>query len=168
MFLNYSAKFVTFLERTSFFGESMAVIVGRNEEQAILEAVFLSGRPEFLALYGRRRVGKTYLVRNTFEHTPQSPFFYVTGIKDGTMAEQLSNFTEALIEAFLVPETPLTPPTNWRSAFKILTNHINGSSKKSSFCFLMSFSGWRHQILVFFKCLSIIGIITGQEIHALN
>jgi len=41
-------------------------IIGREKEQDILENCMNSGRPEFIAVYGRRRVGKTYLIRNFF------------------------------------------------------------------------------------------------------
>jgi AAA+ ATPase superfamily predicted ATPase len=39
---------------------------GRACELAVLEQLLASSRPEFLALYGRRRVGKTFLVRAFF------------------------------------------------------------------------------------------------------
>ncbi len=42
-------------------------IIGRIEEQQILERVFSSSKSEFVAVYGRRRVGKTFLVREYFE-----------------------------------------------------------------------------------------------------
>ena len=37
-------------------------IIGRKEEITKLKSYYGSGKPEFIALYGRRRVGKTYLV----------------------------------------------------------------------------------------------------------
>jgi AAA+ ATPase superfamily predicted ATPase len=40
--------------------------VGRKEESTILDSDYNSDNPEFIALYGRRRVGKTFLIRNTF------------------------------------------------------------------------------------------------------
>jgi len=39
----------------------MLPIIGREKEQALLREAYSSGKPEFIALYGRRRVGKTYL-----------------------------------------------------------------------------------------------------------
>lgn len=38
-------------------------LVGRFEERIILENKLLSGNPELIAVYGRRRIGKTYLIR---------------------------------------------------------------------------------------------------------
>jgi len=42
-------------------------IVGRKTEQEELRDAFRSNKPEFVAVYGRRRVGKTFLVRTMFE-----------------------------------------------------------------------------------------------------
>ena len=53
-------------------------MIGREEEKRILEALLNSGRPEFLALYGRRRIGKTYLIREFFKNTFS---FYATGVQ---------------------------------------------------------------------------------------
>ena len=55
-------------------------IIGRKSEIEELEALYDSGRPEFVAIYGRRRVGKTYLVKELFKdrfsfwHTGLSPY----------------------------------------------------------------------------------------------
>ena len=43
-------------------------IVGRKDEIAILDRVTESSRSEFVAIYGRRRVGKTYLVREYYDN----------------------------------------------------------------------------------------------------
>lgn len=51
------------------------MIIGRKEEIAELETLYQSGHPEFVAVYGRRRVGKTFLIKQalkgriTFQHT---------------------------------------------------------------------------------------------------
>lgn len=41
-------------------------IIGREEEVKLLEECYQSGKAELVAVYGRRRVGKTYLVKNLF------------------------------------------------------------------------------------------------------
>lgn len=55
-------------------------IIGRHEEIKRLNSYYNSKRPEFIALYGRRRVGKTYLIEQMYEGTFT---FYVSGIIDG-------------------------------------------------------------------------------------
>lgn len=49
-----------------------SLIVGRKEEQAVLEELYNSDESHLLAVYGRRRVGKTFLIREYFEkdHRP--------------------------------------------------------------------------------------------------
>lgn len=90
-------------------------IIGREKEQKRLLEAFNSQKAEFIALYGRRRVGKTFLIKNFFEKQ-KCTFVYVTGMKDGDFKEQLQNFAEALKQAF-VPG--LETPKNWREAFTI-------------------------------------------------
>ena len=53
-------------------------IVGRIEEQNILFDALMSERPEFLVVYGRRRVGKTYLIKEYFENDFS---FFTTAVK---------------------------------------------------------------------------------------
>ena len=42
---------------------------GREEEKKILLSLLDSDKSEFVAVYGRRRVGKTYLIRETYNYT---------------------------------------------------------------------------------------------------
>ena len=70
------------------------VVVGRTYEKSILQQCIDSGRPEFLAVYGRRRVGKTFLIKEYF-HNRFS--FYATGAKSTQKEIKLSLFNEALI-----------------------------------------------------------------------
>ena len=68
-------------------------IVGRIAEQKILADRLASSESELIAIYGRRRVGKTYLVR-TF--CKEEMVFEFTGIHGATMKTQLENFSRAL------------------------------------------------------------------------
>ena len=61
-------------------------IIGRRHEQDILTACMNSAKPEFIAVYGRRRIGKTFLVRQFFNDTFD---FYATGIYQIPKSEQL-------------------------------------------------------------------------------
>ena len=70
-------------------------IVGRKEEQRLLEACYASTKPDFIVVYGRRRVGKTFLIRETF----QGRFcFRFTGYANVTKEQQLFRFNTALRE----------------------------------------------------------------------
>jgi hypothetical protein len=68
-------------------------LVGRSEEQAILAKILEGSEPEFLALYGRRRVGKTFLIREFFRDAIR---FELTGIHDAPRSLQLRNFSDQL------------------------------------------------------------------------
>ena len=70
-------------------------IVGRRDEMRELERYHDSGRPELVIVYGRRRVGKTYLVREYFENKFA---FYYTGSVGVANAVNLANFDIAIRE----------------------------------------------------------------------
>lgn len=69
---------------------------GREEEKNLLLSLLESEKSEFVAVYGRRRVGKTYLVRETFNYTFA---FQHTGLQDATNREQLEEFANSLVIA---------------------------------------------------------------------
>ena len=68
-------------------------IIGREIEQEILRQRIESDAPELIAIYGRRRIGKTFLVRRYFNDKFS---FYCTGIYQGTKKEQLGEFNRQL------------------------------------------------------------------------
>lgn len=94
-------------------------IVGREKEQKELLQWTDSNDSEFIAVYGRRRVGKTFLVRKLFG----SDFaFYVTGLDKVTMQEQLLNFTIELRKYSGNDDLPV--PDNWLLAFVELSKYL--------------------------------------------
>jgi AAA+ ATPase superfamily predicted ATPase len=98
-------------------------IIGRQKEQAILEQCFNSSKSEFIALYGRRRVGKTYLVKNFFEKK-SCVFFYCSGQKDGKLKKNIEEFSVQIGKTFY-SGAPLIPRRKWLEAFEDLTKAIN-------------------------------------------
>lgn len=87
--------------------------IGREEELQQLQTIMHSGKSEFVTLYGRRRVGKTYLIQQFFNNTFA---FSATGIIDGKKSEELFAFTSSLISAgYSGPQ-----PKNWLEAFELL------------------------------------------------
>ena len=90
-------------------------IIGRNAENAKLKSWYKSGQAEFIAIYGRRRVGKTYLVNTFFDNTFT---FDATGIIGGTRTEELDAFYSALVEyGYSGPK-----PKKWMEATKFISN----------------------------------------------
>lgn len=94
------------------------MIIGRKKEIAILKEAFNSQNSEFVAIYGRRRVGKTYLTRQLFEK--EKNYFEITGSKDGSLKEQLYNFSLNFSEKYF-DGIALTPQKSWIDAFSLLT-----------------------------------------------
>jgi hypothetical protein len=67
--------------------------IGRTKEIQQLDDICASSKAEFVAVYGRRRVGKTYLIQQYFDNCF---LFSVSGIIEGNMAEGMFAFTSAL------------------------------------------------------------------------
>ena len=105
-------------------------IIGRKREIAELTRLKESNQAEFIALYGRRRVGKTWLVRNFF----QDQFtFYATGIARGNRKEQLQNFYKSICG--YSKRTP-EQPKDWYETFDLLKTVIKQSRQRRKVVFL--------------------------------
>ncbi len=111
----------------------MAEITGRVAERRILEALRVSGESEFLAIYGRRRVGKTFLIHETFKH--EEVYFELTGAHGASKREQLRNFARAFDRCF-VSAHPSTPPPSWPEAFERLRVAVESIAPKRAVIFL--------------------------------
>jgi predicted AAA+ superfamily ATPase len=100
-------------------------LIGRLEEQRILKLCYDSKRSEFVALHGRRRVGKTFLVKEMYG---DAFAFYATGILAGEscMATQLDNFNEEIAN---YGGGDLPPAGSWREAFVNLNKLIERAPK---------------------------------------
>jgi len=104
------------------------MLIGREREKSQILELYESKQAEFLALYGRRRVGKTVLVRESFISC-DSLYFELTGQKKMKLAKQLSNFVKAYQKTFY-PKLKIMPPKTWSEAFGMLTDAINKTDKK--------------------------------------
>ena len=95
------------------------ILIGRKKELATLTSLLNGNRSEFVAIYGRRRVGKTYLIRTAFQNNFA---FQVTGLANATTAQQITNFHVALQK--FNPSASPTMPTNWFYAFQELIAYL--------------------------------------------
>lgn len=98
----------------------MSKIVGRLREQAILKEVFENKKSELIAIYGRRRIGKTYLVREFYK---QSIVFEVTGLFGASLQDQISNFTKEIRKRSR--RTLRDLPKNWLEVFSIFEMYLD-------------------------------------------
>jgi len=110
----------------------MQYFIGRDNEKKRLADLKESYRSEFVAVYGRRRVGKTMLVRHVF----QNKFtFQATAIANVTRQEQLLNFATALrqYDEAAVDEKI---PDSWFAAFQMLIRYLEKSEEENKVIFL--------------------------------
>ena len=101
-------------------------IIGRQREIALLQEVYESPRAEFVAVYGRRRIGKTYLIDKLFGDKYD---FYMTGIYEGTRKEQLTNFAHQLK---FYSHTEQKMPKDWMEALFSLRKYIETLKEKKT------------------------------------
>jgi AAA+ ATPase superfamily predicted ATPase len=98
-------------------------IIGRKKEQADFATFFELQQPEFVAVYGRRRVGKTFLIKEFFN---REFAFYVTGLANAGKREQLNNFNVSLGHYAGVP---YPQASSWLDAFRQLIHLLENYSK---------------------------------------
>ena len=108
-------------------------LVGRISETMILANALKSNRPELIAVYGRRRVGKTFLIRNVYKKEIQFEF---SGVHKGSMKQQLKNFYLTLS----LLKSGFAKPLDWIDAFHLLGQYIESlASKKKKVIFIDEF-----------------------------
>ena len=96
----------------------MEKIIGRTEEIRRLNDYVASDKAEFLVVYGRRRIGKTFLIREFFKNKFD---FYMSGAENASKEQQLFNFTTALNK---YSNLPYPPVTTWQAAFMQLQHFL--------------------------------------------
>jgi uncharacterized protein len=100
-------------------------ILARENEKKLMMEIWNSSSSEFLAVYGRRRVGKTFLVKNFFEK--KGLFFHITGTPFESAKQQLWNFSHIFRDAFIGGE-PHSVPTSWQEAFHQLKDAVKNEN----------------------------------------
>lgn len=115
-------------------------IVGRDAEKKVLKEMLHSKEAELIAILGRRRVGKTFLVRNYYE---QQLVFECTGIHEAGLPDQLLNFSRSLQQAMQSPVPPATP-NNWGQAFTFLSDFLVPKLKSQTAVVLFDEFPWIH------------------------
>jgi uncharacterized protein len=107
-------------------------MVGRETQTEQLQEALNGSKSAFIALTGRRRVGKTYLVDEVFK---KNICFRVTGIQDGDTKTQILNFTQKLAEHSGM--AIVSVPKNWQEVFLLVKTYLKSlSNKKKHVVFL--------------------------------
>jgi AAA+ ATPase superfamily predicted ATPase len=106
-------------------------IIGRKEQKEQLSAFVASDKPEFVVVFGRRRVGKTFLIKEFL----QNDFaFYHTGLANCNVKKQLQNFSQSIN---LYGKMTYPKINNWFDAFSQLRHLLeNGNSEQKQVVFL--------------------------------
>jgi len=98
-------------------------LVARAEEIQRLENCLLETNAQLIILYGRRRIGKTYLINEFFDGRFD---FKITGVYNEPREVQLQNFADELAGHL---RKEVEAPRDWRSAFSMLQNYLEGLPK---------------------------------------
>lgn len=106
------------------------MLIGRKKEQELLKRILHDDHSHFVAVYGRRRVGKTFLIRETFDYRFT---FQHAGLSEGGMKEQLFAFWSSLKGSGFKMKRK---PANWLEAFDYLKDLIRESSESKKIIFI--------------------------------
>ena len=102
-------------------------IIGRVKQKEILSNALISSRAELIAIYGRRRIGKTFLIREFYE---KEMVFSITGYSEGNRAVQIKNFKTKLNE--VSDDFKNEQPEDWIDCFVLLKKYITGLRKSKN------------------------------------
>ncbi len=95
-------------------------IIGRDKEVKKLRSMLKKPTSEFVVVLGRRRVGKTFLIREAFQNNFH---FHLTGLANATLSQQLVNFHTSLHKKYKGKSLPI--PSTWYDAFQQLINYLD-------------------------------------------
>ena len=99
-----------------------SLLIARHAEQTELLNAYKAQQAEFIVLYGRRRIGKTFLIEELYGKQ-KGYYFQVTGIQKGTLKEQLEQFSIGIGKSFYHGAN-INTSTTWLKAFEALTKAI--------------------------------------------
>ena len=116
----------------------MDKIIGRKSELGQLSKILESQEAELLAIYGRRRIGKTYLIRNAYQ---KQLIFEFSGVHNATLHQQFEVFSIALSKA---TGFPISSPTSWNQAFQMLIDYSKPLMKKQKKVIFIDEFPWLH------------------------
>ncbi len=108
------------------------IIIGRKNELEILDRLYTSPKSEFLIVYGRRRVGKTFLIDQKFDDQFS---FRMSALANATGEQQLAKF-QTIFNASVDTTFALDkPPKNWLDAFQSIIKFVNTDTRSRKVIF---------------------------------
>ena len=120
-----------------------STIIGREEELATIQRLYDSERSEFLAIYGRRRVGKSFVIEEDFENRLS---FMAVGLYqridesndeklESYRQKQLAHFYDSLVE-YGLPTEGNPAPTSWMEALRLLKKLLSSKRVRRKVVFI--------------------------------
>ncbi len=114
-------------------------LIGREKEKKILTQVLQSKESEFVALYGRRRVGKTFLVDTFYKN---EIVFSITGMNKTELSIQLENFKNVLNRRLEINKQIDAVPKSWLEAFELLKIYVASLTPKNKMVIFIDELPW--------------------------
>ncbi|HFA50527.1 MAG TPA: ATP-binding protein [Bacteroidetes bacterium] len=113
-------------------------LIGRIEERKTLEKALQSPKAEMVSIIGRRRIGKTFLVKSVYGGRID---FEITGIQQATRKEQLRNFM-LQISKYSKGSFPISEPKDWLEAFYLLSKFLETKRKEEKMAVFLDELPW--------------------------
>ena len=130
-----------------------AEVIGRDDEKAELDRLLASATAELVVVYGRRRIGKTFLIR---QHLKSQLVFELAGLHNESLTRQLENFA---IQLKSHSGKSIEIPTSWLQAFEQLKAWLSKTKANGKrVVFLMNFHGLPADVRDFCRPLRRFGI----------
>ena len=100
-------------------------MIGRINELELLKNDFIAPTSSILVFYGRRRIGKSYLIENYLQQLKNKQktipsFFQFEGIEGQSTSFQIKSFYKKLVETFSLDRQALTTPRTWQDTLQLL------------------------------------------------
>lgn len=103
-------------------------LIARAPERKLLSEMFEADDPALVAIWGRRRIGKTFLIRHSRPKTAH--YFELTGVKDGPREQQLFNFAQSVSKAFYNGAPVVPTPADWSRALTLLSQTVEAQAQE--------------------------------------
>lgn len=125
----YSAKIVYLLYLCIYYNNSVYATHRKKRRTKTFKHMMQSTESKLVAVYGRRRIGKTFLIRKYFD----TKFtFEIVGLHNGNMKDQIRHFVQTLVRHGYA-EAMVAHPYTWMETFDLFSLYLNklkGKEKK--------------------------------------